>query len=504
MKMLLRNPSGRILGLARTACVLLMALASATAWAQTAEVTRSGSTWSARVDGGTVYTGSRFFDAVNAAANNMGAGTINIRNSGDSGPDGGSVYAIRPRAGQTLDFHGHQVNANGGELVVPVYCDRRDNITVRNMHVVGNPRYGVWFRGCSNVVLENITMDLSNNNPVGLGIRVDNSTGPAYNLTIAGNININGARGHGVETYGVDGFSIGDVTVTNNGGCGLLLNDSRNGTVGNVVGHYNNNGGGYATFRVANNNGPNVSVNSVYSRNSGRGFFSVSGSHGTTVNYVDIANTSSHGIFLEDAYDTHVLSGSVSNGNPNCQLVRTTDSSISVSGCSQVGTAPSGDAGGDSGGDDGGSSDNNGTVNGTYRIVPVHSGKALDVNYCEGVDGTNVQQWTWLNNDCQKWDISPVDGIWHRISPVNAPSKALDVENISTADGANIMLWEYWGGAGQQFRFQSAGSGRWRIINRNSEKCVDVLNNSADDGANILQWSCLSGAANQQFELQRQ
>lgn len=31
------------------------------------EVTRSGSTWSARVNGNTVYTGSRMFDAVNAS-----------------------------------------------------------------------------------------------------------------------------------------------------------------------------------------------------------------------------------------------------------------------------------------------------------------------------------------------------------------------------------------------------------------------------------------------------
>ncbi|WP_024461463.1 RICIN domain-containing protein [Marinimicrobium sp. LS-A18] len=473
--------------------LLFLIFLSPSLWAD-AEVTRTNGNWLARVDGNTVYDGSRYFDAINAAINNMGSGTVNIRNSGDSGPDGGNVYSIRPRAGQTLDFHGHTVNANGGDLVVPVYCDRRDNITVRNLHVTGNPRYGIWFRGCSHVTLENITMDLSNNSPVGLGIRVDDSTGSATDLTIAGNININGAKGHGVETYGIDGFTIGDVTVTNNGGCGLLLNNSRNGTVGNVTGHYNNQGGGYATFRVANNNGPNVSVQSVYSRNSGRGFFSVSDSHGTTVNYVDIANTTSHGIFLEDASDTHVLSGSVSNGNPNCQLVRTDSSSINVSGCDSVGTAPGGGSGGGS----------NGTVDGIYRIVPVHSGKTLDVANCGTGNGTNVQQWSWLNNDCQKWDISPVDGDYHRISPLNASSRALDVEGLSTDNGANLMLWEYLGGHNQQFRFQSAGEGRWRIIGRQSEKCLDVEARSQGDGANIVQWTCSADSTNQQFELIRQ
>ncbi|MCU4675908.1 RICIN domain-containing protein [Catenovulum sp. 2E275] len=455
-----------------------------------AEVTRNtDGSWLARVDGTAVYQGSRYFDAINAAANNMGTGTINIRNSGDSGPDGGNVYSIRPQAGQTLDFHGHQVNANGGDLVVPVYCDRRDNITVKNLHVVGNPRYGVWFRGCSNVTLENITMNLSPHAAVGLGIRVDASTGSANNLTIQGNININGSTTHGIETYGVDGFTIGDVTVNNSGGCGLILNDSRNGTVGNVTGSYNNWGGGYATFRVANNNGPNVQVNSVYSRNSGRGFFSVSGSHGTTINTVDIDTTTSQGIFLEDASDTHVLAGSVANGNPNCQLVRTDSSSINVSGCSQVGTPP------------GGGSTNNGTVNGTYRLMPVHSNKTVDVANCGSSSGTNIQQWSWLNNDCQKFNISPVDGIWHRISPVNAPSQGLDIDSSSTSNGANVMLWSYWGGYNQQFRFQSAGNGLWRIINRNSELCLDINGISTADGANIVQWECLAGNNNQIFQL---
>ncbi|MER2492452.1 RICIN domain-containing protein [Catenovulum sediminis] len=454
-----------------------------------AEVTRNtDGSWLARVDGAAVYQGLRYFEAINAAANNMGAGTINIRNSGDSGPDGGNVYAIRPMAGQTLDFHGHQVNANGGDLVVPVYCDRRDNITVRNLHVVGNPRYGIWFRGCSNIILENISMDLSPHNAVGLGIRVDASTGPASNLTIQGSIDINGSTTHGVETYGIDGFTIGDVTVSNSGGCGLLLNDTRNGTVGNVVGHYNNWGGGYATFRVANGNGPNVSVDSVYSRNSGRGFFSVSGSYGTTVNYVDIDTTTSHGIFLEDASDTHVLAGTVANGNPNCQLVRTDNSSISVSGCSQVGTPPGGTI-------------NNGSINGLYRITPLHSGKSIDVTSCGSSSGSNIQQWSWLNNDCQKFNISTVDGIWHKISPVNAPDLALDVDSASPNNGANVMLWQYWAGTNQQFRFQSAGNGLWRIINRKSDLCLDVEALSNANGANVLQWECISGNNNQLFQL---
>ncbi len=122
----------------------------------------------------------------------------------------------------------------------------------------------------------------------------------------------------------------GSVTCNNTGGCAVLLNQSRNGSVGTVTGSYNNNGGGYATFRVANSNGPNVTCAKVYSRNSGRGFFSVTGSNGTTVSTVDIANSTSHGIFLEDASNTRVNAGTVSNGHPNVQHVRTSNCRTAV------------------------------------------------------------------------------------------------------------------------------------------------------------------------------
>lgn len=320
-------------GLSLGALALVVCAGFSTSARADADVTRAGNTWTARVEDKTVYTGSRMFEAVNAAINGMERGVINVRNSGDSGPDGGNVYGIRPKAGQTLDFHNHTINANGGTMVVPIYCEKRNDITVRNLHVTGTPRYGVWFRGCSNIVLHNITMKLGKAKEVGLGIRVDASTGPARNLTISGNINIDGSADNAIETYGVDGFKIGDVTATNTGACGLLLNDSRNGTVGKVTGRNNDKGGGYATFRVANKNGPNVKVAAVHSRDSGRGFFSVSGSHGTTINFVDIANSTKQGIFLEDAKNTNVLGGTVKNGNPNCQLVRTSSSRLQVSGC---------------------------------------------------------------------------------------------------------------------------------------------------------------------------
>jgi hypothetical protein len=306
------------------------------------EVFVTNGTWTARVNGVTKYTGTDYIAAIQAACNNLTAGrsskeTVTIKNSGSSGNSGGAIKAVNIHSYIILDFVGTTFNCNSNDLlIVPVQGDRKTQIEVRNLRVTGNPRYGIWFKGCSNMILSNITMSLNN----GLGIRVDHSTAATSNLTINGTINITGSGTHAIETYGLDGFNIGSVTCNNTGGCAVLLNQSRNGTVGTVTGSYNNNGGGYATFRVANSNGPNVTCAKVYSRNSGRGFFSVTGSNGTTVNTVDIANSTSHGIFLEDASNTRVNAGTVSNGNPNVQHVRTSNCRTAVNG--QVYTAANG------------------------------------------------------------------------------------------------------------------------------------------------------------------
>jgi hypothetical protein len=309
--------------------------------ARSGEVTRAGTTWTARVNGATVFTGTDMISAVEAAINGLTPGrqtkeTVNIRNSGSTGGfEGPDVRGIRPRDFTILDFHGTTLNVNdtGQELVVGILARRVNNFEVRNLVITGNPRYGIWVQTCTDIVLSNIMVNIPQATQLGLGIRVDNARGgPSRNLTIDRALVMN-TRENGVETFGVDGFRIGRIQAINTGSAGLLLNDSRNGTVDEVIGDRNNMGGGFATFRVANNNGPNVRVRRVVSRNSGRGFFSVSGSRGTTIEFVDIANTTKQGIFLEDASDTRVLSGTVSGGNPNCQLVRTTSSTLNVQGC---------------------------------------------------------------------------------------------------------------------------------------------------------------------------
>lgn len=303
--------------------------------ASSGEVVLTNGQWRATVNGVQKYLGPDYIASINAAIVNLTPGRtskewVKIKNSGSSGSSGGSLKYVNLQSYTGLDFSGTTFNCNSGDaLIVPVWSDRKTQIEVKNLKVTGNPRYGIWFKGCNNMIISNITMNLTAD--AGLGTRVDHSTASTSNLTINGTQTYSGGDMH-IETYGLDGFSIGNVTSSNNRGCGVLLNQSKNGSVGTVTGNYNNNGGGYATFRVANNNGPNVTCTKVYSRNSGRGFFSVTGSNGTTVSTVDIANTTKQGIFLENASNTKINGGTVSGGHPNVQHVNATSSTTKVNG----------------------------------------------------------------------------------------------------------------------------------------------------------------------------
>ncbi|GJM64218.1 family 43 glycosylhydrolase [Persicobacter diffluens] len=146
-----------------------------------------------------------------------------------------------------------------------------------------------------------------------------------------------------------------------------------------------------------------------------------------------------------------------------------------------------------------GATDNLGHFNGTYSFTAAHSGKAMDVYNFGTANGTNIAQWSYWGGDAQKFIVTNEYNDWHRITPYIAQDKSLDVNEISTTAGANIQIWEYWAGDGQLFKIQNAGSGRWRLINKNSGQCLDVLDAAQEDGANIIQWPCLAGNTNQMF-----
>lgn len=271
---------------------------------RTAEVTRTGDP----VNTATVHTGPDMIVAIQAAADRLTPNrtwkeTVNVRSSGSTGVHhwDGDLKAVEIGSFTILDFHGNtmRVNDTQDNVIVPVRGIRADNIEIRNLRIAGNPRYGIWLHGCVDVILSDIHISIpesKTSDGPGLGIRIQERVDTWSRDVRMDDIFVEESKGHAVEFWRTDGLTIGALSTRYTGGCGLLINNSRNAHIGRVVSLRADHGGGYAAFRTANNAGPNIVVDKVVARECGRGVFTVSGSHGVTVHEVDIADSTSHGI----------------------------------------------------------------------------------------------------------------------------------------------------------------------------------------------------------------
>lgn len=288
-----------------------------------AEAYANGGTWTARRGGTTVHTGTDMRAAVQAAVNSLTPGRTSKERVVVWSPGTISAGArISLPSYTVLDACGTiNVTGSGSGDQAPVYSRGTRDVEVQHLTLTGAPLYGVFMRNVVNVVLGQIDMRLSG----GLGIRIDNrgdTSVRSRNIRID-NVYVSGTGTHGVETYGVDGLTIGTVTARNTRDSGLLLNDTINASVGTVDAENAGTGTGYAAFRVANRNGRvgssypvNVRVGLVRARGGGRGIFCVSESGGLVVDRVDIANTGNNAILVENCYNVTIAGqgGSVSGG----------------------------------------------------------------------------------------------------------------------------------------------------------------------------------------------
>ncbi|WP_242642252.1 hypothetical protein [Lentzea alba] len=288
-----------------------------------AEAVLSGSTWTARNGGRTVYTGSDMRSAVQAAVNSLSAGRTSkqwvlVRGSGSM--SAGSRISLPSYTG--IDVCGTiNVTGTGSGDQAPIYSRGTRDVEVRYLGLTGRPLYGIFMRNVDNLILGQIDMRLSG----GLGVRIDNRGNTSVrsrNIRID-NVFVSGAGSHAVETYGVDGLTIGTVTARNVGESGLLLNDTINATVGTVDAENAGAGTGYAAFRTANRNGrvgssypTNIRVGTVRARGGGRGVFCVSESGGLVIDRVDLANTGNNAVLIENCYNVNLAaqSGTVTGG----------------------------------------------------------------------------------------------------------------------------------------------------------------------------------------------
>jgi hypothetical protein len=288
-----------------------------------AEAVQNGGTWTARRGGTTVYTGADMRAAIQAAINSLPSRTaklgVVVRGSGSM--SAGSRISVPSYT--LLDVCGTiNVTGSGSGDQAPIYARGARDIEVAHLTLTGSPLYGVFMRNVSNLVLGQIDMRLSN----GLGIRVDNHGGDravkSRNIRMD-TVFVSGSGTHAVETYGVDGLTIGTVTTRDVRGAGLLLNDTINATVGTVDGENTAAGTGYAVFRMANRNGrvgsaypTNIRVGTVRARGGGRGVFCVSESGGAVIDRIDIANAGNNSVLIENCTNVTLagVTGTVTGG----------------------------------------------------------------------------------------------------------------------------------------------------------------------------------------------
>jgi hypothetical protein len=220
-------------------------------------------------------------------------------------------------------------NANGSGDQAPLYARNRSNIEIPNATIRGVPLYGMFFREVSNLHLGRIDMRLDGQ---GLGIRIDNNPGDSNNWGRENqvtnirldDIHVEGTSSQGVETYGVDGLTIGTVVARDVGESGVLLNATINAEVGLVDAEDAATGTGYAGFRIANEAGKigndwpagNIHVGEVRASRGGRGVFCVSDSGGLTIDRLTLENNGNNSILLENCHNVRIATeaGTVSGG----------------------------------------------------------------------------------------------------------------------------------------------------------------------------------------------
>ncbi len=301
--------------------------------------TRGGATWSVTKSGQSVYSGSDFEQALISAydaltANRTAKESILVMGDGEIS----ASSQVRVPSYTVLNVCG-TVNVTGtpsGSDRSPFYARSASHIDIPNLKLTGSPQYGIFFRQTDDIHLGQIELSLTRS--AGIGIRIDSGPNAGSSTDFNRNLTIDhvygtGMGSHIVETYGIDQIKIGSVEGEDVGECGLLLNRSINAEVGSVTCTGCATGNGYAAFRVANSVGKigndfpsgNIHVGKVTARGGGRGIFSVSGCGGLVIDEIDIADTGSTSILMQNTYNTVIAakSGTVSGGI--VQLTNDTD-----------------------------------------------------------------------------------------------------------------------------------------------------------------------------------
>ncbi|KAF4973317.1 hypothetical protein FSARC_392 [Fusarium sarcochroum] len=277
-----------------------------------AQVTGEGGSFKATSGSGEVYSGSDYLAAIQAAIDSISSGQrVSVIASGSIGTgtiniDSGKIF----EGCGTID-----ASLKAGKGAIQSFDTT--GVEIPYLTLTGDAYFGLHFYGTKDLVLGEITMNLSG----GLGIRFDRDEARNTNVKM-GTISITGASSTAVEVWNIDGLEIDTVIARDIGEAGLLIQASTDARVGTVDGENVGAGTGYATLRFANNNGEsanggyetNIYVDKVKSRGGGRGVFCVSQSGGAEIKSVDLADNENNAVLIENCYNLSILGGTVQGG----------------------------------------------------------------------------------------------------------------------------------------------------------------------------------------------
>jgi hypothetical protein len=144
-------------------------------------------------------------------------------------------------------------------------------------------------------------------------------------------------------------------------------------------------------------------------------------------------------------------------------------------------------------------------INGRYIVVNRNSHLALEVPGAGANNGIILDQNIYTGAPNQQWDVNPLpdriggDSSYFTIKAAHDGVTA-DLSNWSYANGDPIQQWNGGTNVLEQWYFQYAGNGYFRIRSRWCAKCVGVYGASLNSGAQIVQWDD-NGSPDQQWRL---
>ncbi|UCN14503.1 MULTISPECIES: hypothetical protein [Cellulomonas] len=285
---------------------------------------QDGGTWRAYRGSTQLWAGPDMLTAINRAVEGLDAGRTSKQRVVVNGSGTMSANArITLPSYTTLESCGTlHVTGTGSGNVAGVYMRGATDIEVARLHLTGTPVYGIFARDVDNLRLREIDMRLSGG---GIGVRIDNHGDRSRfvrNITV-NSLYVSGAGSHALETYGVDGLTVGTVTARGVGESGVLLNETINATVSLVDAQDAGTGTGYAAFRIANRAGrigasypTNIRVGTVKAVGGGRGVFCVSESGGLRIDRVELRATGNNPVLVENCtnVDLAPAGGTISGG----------------------------------------------------------------------------------------------------------------------------------------------------------------------------------------------